>query len=148
METMAVRSGRNPSAGRFFPIGEVGFQLEFVFPGLGGFALFFKDLDVFPDCKGLEVLVLVEGNHLQIVGTGGTKLIRRMAEEMVGLAHQLAMDFDYSNVSIYDGDLVDEDLDPQHPAFLGLWVLNEEGPAFVAAEDFDEEDADADGAPN
>jgi hypothetical protein len=37
---------------------------------------------------------------------------RRMAEEMVGLAHQLSLDFDYSNVGLYDGDLIDEELDP------------------------------------
>lgn len=67
---------------------------------------------------------------------------RRMAEEMVGLAGQLSLDFDYSNVALYEGDLVDEDLDPSHAGFVGLWVLNEEGPAYVAAEDFDDEDAE------
>lgn len=61
---------------------------------------------------------------------------RRMAEEMVGLAHQLSLDFDYSSVGVYDGDLFDEDLDPDHPAFRGLWSLDEEGPAFVTAEEF------------
>ena len=39
---------------------------------------------------------------------------RRMAEEMINLAHQLSLDFDYSNVGLYDGDLLDEDLDPDH----------------------------------
>jgi len=63
---------------------------------------------------------------------------RRMAEEMVGLAHQLTLDFDYSNVGLYDGDLLEEDLDPEHPAFLGMWVLDDEGAAFVPADEFRE----------
>jgi hypothetical protein len=71
---------------------------------------------------------------------------RRMAEEMVGLAHQLSLDFDYSNVGLYEGDLVDEELDPAHPAFLGAWVLDEEGVAFVSADEFHENEAGADPA--
>ncbi|HEY8614908.1 hypothetical protein [Phenylobacterium sp.] len=63
---------------------------------------------------------------------------RRMAEEMVGLAGQLALDFDYSNVALYEGDLVDEELDPLHPAFVGMWVLDETGAAFIGAEEFRE----------
>jgi hypothetical protein len=61
---------------------------------------------------------------------------RRMAEEMVGMAHQLALDFDYSTVGLYDGDLIDEEIDPTHPGFLGAWVLDEEGVAFVGADEF------------
>lgn len=61
---------------------------------------------------------------------------RRMAEEMVGLAHQLLLDFDYSNVGLYDGDLLDEDLNPEHPSFIGVWVLDNEGAAFVPADEF------------
>jgi hypothetical protein len=63
---------------------------------------------------------------------------RRMAEEMVGLAHQLSLDFDYSNVGLYEGDLIDEDVDPEHPAFLGAWVLDDDGAAFVPADEFRE----------
>jgi hypothetical protein len=63
---------------------------------------------------------------------------RRMAEEMAGMAHQLALDFDYSNVGLYEGDLVDEDLDPGHPSFIGLWVLDEAGAEFVPAEEIRE----------
>lgn len=69
---------------------------------------------------------------------------RRMAEEMVGMAHQLLLDFDYSNIGLYEGDLIDEDLDPEHPAFLGLWVLDNDGAAFVSAEEFREDGAEAD----
>lgn len=61
---------------------------------------------------------------------------RRMAEEMVGMAHQLSLDFDFSTVGLYDGDLIDEELDPTHEAFLGAWVLDEEGVAFVGADEF------------
>jgi hypothetical protein len=63
---------------------------------------------------------------------------RRMAEEMVGLAHQLSLDFDYSNIGLYDGDLVDEEPDTAHPSFRGMWVLDEEGPAFVTTDEFHE----------
>ena len=63
---------------------------------------------------------------------------RRMAEEMLGLAHQLSLDFDYSNVGLYDGDLIDEDLDPAHPSLIGVWVLDDEGAAFIPADEFRE----------
>jgi hypothetical protein len=66
---------------------------------------------------------------------------RRMAEEMIGMAGQLLLDFDYTNVALYDGDLLEEELEPEHPAFLGMWVLDNEGAAFVSAEDFLAEDA-------
>ncbi len=68
---------------------------------------------------------------------------RRMAEEMVGMAHQLSLDFDYSSVGLYDGDLFDEDLNPDHPAFRGLWALDDDGPSFVTPEEFHESDGGA-----
>ena len=37
---------------------------------------------------------------------------RRMADEMIDMAHQLLLDFDYSNVGVYEGDLIDEDITP------------------------------------
>ena len=61
---------------------------------------------------------------------------RRMAEEMLGLAGQLALDFDYSNVGVYEGDLVDEDPSPEHPSFIGAWLLDDEGVAYVPADEF------------
>ena len=69
---------------------------------------------------------------------------RRMADEMLGLADQLSLDFDYSNVGLYDGDLIDEVLDPAHSSFLGAWVLDEEGVAFVPAEEFRESALESD----
>lgn len=61
---------------------------------------------------------------------------RRMADEMLGMAHQLSLDFDYSHVGLYDGDLIDEEVDPTHAAFLGAWVLDEEGATFLTADEF------------
>jgi hypothetical protein len=61
---------------------------------------------------------------------------RRMADEMLGLAGQLSLDFDFSNVGLYEGDLIDEDLDPSHAALIGVWVLDDEGPAYLTAEEF------------
>lgn len=69
---------------------------------------------------------------------------RRMAEEVVGLAEQLLLDFDYSNVGLYEGDLLDEDLNPEHPAFLGMWVLDNEGAAFIPADEFNAEESETD----
>lgn len=67
---------------------------------------------------------------------------RRMADEMIALSGQLSLDFDYSNVGLYEGDLLDEDLEPSHPALIGVWVLDEDGPAFLTAAEYREE-ADA-----
>lgn len=61
---------------------------------------------------------------------------RRMADEMLGMAHQLSLDFDYSHVGLYEGDLIDEEVDPTHAAFLGAWILDEEGIAFLTADEF------------
>ena len=36
------------------------------------------------------------------------------------------------------GDLLDEDLDPAHAAFVGIWILDDEGAAFILADDFRE----------
>jgi hypothetical protein len=68
---------------------------------------------------------------------------RRMADEMLGLAGQLSLDFDYSNVGLYEGDLLDEDVDPSHRDFVGLWVLDEAGAAFVTAAEFRQDAAEA-----
>lgn len=67
---------------------------------------------------------------------------RRMAEEMIGMANQLSLDFDYSSVGLYDGDLFNEDLTPDHAAFRGLWSLDDEGATFVTPEEFREGEAE------
>ena len=61
---------------------------------------------------------------------------RRMADEMLGLVQQLSLDLDYSTVGLYVGDVIDEDPDPAHPSLIGLWVLDQDGPSFVLAEEF------------
>jgi hypothetical protein len=61
---------------------------------------------------------------------------RRMADEMLDMAGQLALDFDYSNVGVYAGDRLDEDLDPTHADFIGVWVLDDDGSAFVPADEY------------
>jgi hypothetical protein len=59
---------------------------------------------------------------------------RRMADEMLGLAAQLSLDFDYSNVALYDGDLLEEDLD-RHSGRLRIAAVATISPsrAMVAA---------------
>jgi len=69
---------------------------------------------------------------------------RRMADEMLDLASQLSLDFDYTNVGLYEGDLLDADLDPTHAAFKGAWVLDEEGASFIPADEFRDGIAQAD----
>lgn len=70
---------------------------------------------------------------------------RRMAEELIGLADDLKLEFEFSSIGLYSGDMVDDELTPEHPSFLGLWVLDEEGPEYVTAEEFAaEEDEDED----
>jgi hypothetical protein len=85
------------------------------------------------DSDAAEVNTLVDdfANESEAIGYA-----RRMADEMLGLAEQLTLDFDYSNVSIHDGDLIDEELDPTNPSFIGMWVLDEASVAFVGADDF------------
>lgn len=85
------------------------------------------------DAEAAEVNTLVDdfANESEAIGYA-----RRMADEMLGLAAQLTLDFDYSNVSVHDGDLLDEELDPTHPSFIGMWVLDDESVAFVGADDF------------
>jgi hypothetical protein len=61
---------------------------------------------------------------------------RRMADELLDLAQQLSLDFDYSNVGLYDGDRVEEELDPTDSGFIGMWVLDEDGAAYVPADEF------------
>lgn len=94
------------------------------------------------DVETVEVSTLADdfANDSEAIGYS-----RRMAEEMVGLAAQLSLDFDYSNVSVYEGELLDEDLTPDHPGFQGLWALDDAGPAFVTADELGEEGVEAEG---
>src|ERR1700712_2129104 len=93
------------------------------------------------DTEAVEVSTLSDDftNESEAMGYS-----RRMADEMVGFAHQLSLDFDYSNVSLYEGDLFEEDLNPSHSAFRGLWVLDDNGAAFVTPEEFRESATEVD----
>src|SRR5215218_793386 len=86
------------------------------------------------DAAEVNTLVDEFANESEAIGYA-----RRMADEMLGLAGQLTLDFDYSNVAIHDGDLIDEELDPMDRSFIGMWVLDEAGVAFVGAEDVRED---------
>jgi hypothetical protein len=68
---------------------------------------------------------------------------RRMAEELLGMADQLALDFDYSNVGVYEGDVVDEEPGPEHASFVGIWLLDDGGVAYVDADEFRQDEAAA-----
>lgn len=85
------------------------------------------------DAAEVSTLTIESVNQSESLGYS-----RRMADEMLDLAEQLSLDFDYSNVGLYDGDLGEEELDPGHPAFLGMWVLDDDGAAFVPADEFRE----------
>lgn len=81
------------------------------------------------------------GSEAEVIGYS-----RRMAEELVELAEELELEFEFSSIGLYKGELIDEDLTPEHEAFMGLWVLDAEGPEYVTAEEFaaetDDEDED------
>ena len=68
---------------------------------------------------------------------------RRLAEEMFALADQLTLDFDYSNVSLYEGELGDEALGSGHEAFIGLWFFADDGAGYASAEALRQADDEA-----
>ncbi len=87
-----------------------------------------------------EVNTLVDdfANESEAIGYA-----RRMADEMLELSVQLALDFDYSNVGLYEGDLIDAELDPSDPSFIGMCVLDEAGAVFIGANEIRENAAEA-----
>lgn len=58
---------------------------------------------------------------------------RRMAEEMFGMADQLQLDFDYSNISLFAGDHGDAEIDGDDPSFIGMWFLADDGAGWASA---------------
>ncbi len=70
---------------------------------------------------------------------------RRMADETHRLAGQLKLDFDYSHVSVFRGE-IDPDAETansEHPDFVGMWFYVEDGSEWATAEALREETADA-----
>ena len=60
---------------------------------------------------------------------------RRIADENHRMAAQLKLDFDYSHVCVFEGDLgEDETLDPSHPALIGMWWYGEDGTDWADAD--------------
>ena len=92
------------------------------------------------DAAEVNTLTDAFGDESEVLGYS-----RRMADEMLGLLRGMARRQD-STVGLYEGDLLDEDLDPTHPAFMGVWVLDDEGVAFVPADEFRESASEPDAA--
>lgn len=60
---------------------------------------------------------------------------RRVADETHRMAAQLKLDFDYSHVCLFEGDLGEEEtLDPSHPALVGMWWYGEDGTDWADAD--------------
>ena len=58
---------------------------------------------------------------------------RRMAEESQGLADQLDLDPDYSNVCVYEGEVDEQAVDPDHDSFVGMWFFTDDGVEWATA---------------
>lgn len=59
---------------------------------------------------------------------------RRIAEEHFELAGELALDFDYSQIAVYEGDSEQGELDISAPDLLGLWLFFEDGVVWSSAQ--------------
>ena len=58
---------------------------------------------------------------------------RRIAEELFELASELVLDFEYSQVAVYQGDSQATELDVDAPDLLGVWLFFEDGVAWSDA---------------
>ena len=59
---------------------------------------------------------------------------RRIAEELFELAEQLALDFDYTQVAVYEGQADPPELDIEDPGLVGMWMFVEDGVAWADAQ--------------
>lgn len=59
---------------------------------------------------------------------------RRLAEETHGLASQLDLDFDFSHVSVFEGEIGPEEADGDHPGLVGMWLFASDGVDWASAE--------------
>ncbi len=60
---------------------------------------------------------------------------RRQAEDTFGLAAQLDLDFDYSHVSVFTGDVPPEEADMDGDALLGVWLFQPDGVDWATSAD-------------
>ena len=60
---------------------------------------------------------------------------RRQAEETHGLAAQLDLDFDYSHVSVFEGEVADDAADTTNDALVGMWLFQADGLDWMTAAD-------------
>ncbi len=59
---------------------------------------------------------------------------RRMAEELFELSEQLALDFEYTQVAVYEGETEAQELDIDDPALVGIWMFVDDGIAWSDAQ--------------
>lgn len=59
---------------------------------------------------------------------------RRQAEETHALAAQLQLDFDYSHVSVFTGEVDPGQADADSEAFVGMWLFADDGVDWASAE--------------
>ena len=59
---------------------------------------------------------------------------RRQAEDSHGLAAQLDLDFDYSHVTVFEGEVEPDAADTDNPALVGMWLFASDGVDWVTAE--------------
>ena len=59
---------------------------------------------------------------------------RRQAEDTHALAAQLDLDFDYSHVSVFTGEVDPGEADADDPAFVGMWLFADDGVDWASSE--------------
>ena len=50
-----------------------------------------------------------------------------------GSSEQLDLDPDYSNVCVYEGEVDEQDVDPDHASFIGMWFFTDDGVEWATA---------------
>lgn len=71
---------------------------------------------------------------------------RRQAEETHALAAQLDLDFDYSHVSVFSGEVEPDAANPDHEGFVGMWLFADDGVDWASAEALRAEPSEDDAA--
>ena len=66
---------------------------------------------------------------------------RRSAEELFELAEQLALDFDYTQVRVYEGQAERSEFDIHDPELVGIWMFVDEGVVWADAQTLRDEES-------